>query len=80
MNWLPKLHALVVGPGLGMSENLPIAEEMMKECRQTDKPMVIDADGIYIVAKNVGIVSGYRKAILTPNANEFSRLYKTVLG
>ncbi len=29
IGWLPKLHALVVGPGLGMSENLPIAEEVL---------------------------------------------------
>ncbi len=52
----------------------------MKACREAKKPMVIDADGMYIVAKNKDSVSGYKKAILTPNVNEFSRLYKTILG
>ncbi|KAL7064858.1 hypothetical protein AAHC03_05411 [Spirometra sp. Aus1] len=53
---------------------------MMAACRAANKPMVIDADGIYIVAKHKDLISGYRKAIITPNVNEFSRLYKTVIS
>lgn len=37
-------------------------------------PLVIDADGIAIVANNPGVVKGYRRAIITPNAPELWRL------
>nr|VZI26089.1 unnamed protein product [Spirometra erinaceieuropaei] len=63
-----------------MSENIPNTIKMMAACRAANKPMVIDADGIYIVAKHKDLISGYRKAIITPNVNEFSRLYKTVIN
>ena len=36
--------------------------------------MVIDADGLYIVTKNLDLVKGYPHAILTPNKNEYQRL------
>ncbi|VDD76697.1 unnamed protein product [Mesocestoides corti] len=80
LKWLSKLHAVVIGPGLGMVENIPITEKLMEECIRSKKPMIIDADGLYIVAKNASLVSGSRQVILTPNVNEFSRLYKTILG
>lgn len=52
----------------------------MKECRSAQKPVVVDADGIYVVAKNKELVSGYKSVILTPNVNEFSLLYRTIFG
>ncbi len=42
--------------------------------RDKQLPMVIDADGLYIVTKNLGLVKGYPHAILTPNKNEYQRL------
>ena len=42
--------------------------------RELDKPMVIDADGLYIVTKNLDLVRGYKHVILTPNKNEYQRL------
>lgn len=38
--------------------------------------MVLDADGLYIVTKNLDLVKGYKNCILTPNKNEFARLAK----
>ncbi|CDS37108.1 carbohydrate kinase domain containing protein [Echinococcus multilocularis] len=78
--WASKMHSLVIGPGLGVSENVLYTIEIMKECRIARKPMVIDADGIFVVAKNRELVSGYKSVILTPNVNEFSLLYKTIFG
>lgn len=52
----------------------------MKASRVANKPMIIDADGLFVVSKNISIVSGYSKAILTPNVNEFRLLYKTMFG
>ena len=36
--------------------------------------MVIDADGLYIITKNLDLVKGYKHVILTPNKNEYARL------
>lgn len=44
--------------------------------RENNKHMVLDADGLYIVTKNLGLVKGYKNCILTPNKNEFARLAK----
>ena len=44
--------------------------------RENNKHMVLDADGLYIVTKNLDLVKGYEKCILTPNKNEFIRLAK----
>ena len=46
----------------------------MKELREKGTPLVIDADGLYIVTKNLDLVKGYPHAILTPNKNEYQRL------
>ena len=35
---------------------------------------MIDADGLYIVTKDLDLVKGYSECILTPNKNEFQRL------
>jgi hypothetical protein len=36
-------------------------------------PIVIDADGLWHLTNNPGLIKGYRRAVLTPNALEFSR-------
>lgn len=43
-------------------------------------PLVIDADGLYYVNSNYQLIQGCTSVILTPNAIEFSRLYKAVVG
>ena len=48
--------------------------QVMKFLRTAKKPLVIDADGLYIVTKNLDLVKGYPHAILTPNKNEYERL------
>ncbi|VDN15475.1 unnamed protein product [Dibothriocephalus latus] len=73
--WLERLHGLVIGPGLGMSENIPNTVEMMKACRAANKPMVIDADGIYIVAKYTDVISDEDPS---DDINETARLAKAL--
>lgn len=50
--------------------------QAIKWMRENNKHMVIDADGLYIVTKNLDLVKGYKNCILTPNKNEFARLAK----
>ncbi|XP_017846239.2 ATP-dependent (S)-NAD(P)H-hydrate dehydratase [Drosophila busckii] len=74
--WLERLHVVVVGPGLGRDPKiLNTASELIKLCLEADKPLVIDADGLFILNENIELVCGKRNVILTPNAIEFERLF-----
>ncbi|KAF6084565.1 NAD(P)HX dehydratase [Phyllostomus discolor] len=61
--WLPRLHALVVGPGLGRDDAL------LKNVK----------DGLWLIAQQPALIQGYQKAVLTPNHMEFIRLCEAVL-
>ncbi|TKC53320.1 hypothetical protein EI555_017902, partial [Monodon monoceros] len=93
--WLPRLHALVVGPGLGRDDVLLENVKGILEASKTRGiPIVIDAgtprprsdvnprlqDGLWLVAQQPALIQGYQKAVLTPNHVEFSRLAEAVLG
>ncbi|XP_011845176.1 PREDICTED: ATP-dependent (S)-NAD(P)H-hydrate dehydratase isoform X5 [Mandrillus leucophaeus] len=78
--WLPRLHALVVGPGLGRDDALlRNVQGILEASKARDIPVVIDADGLWLVAQQPALIQGYQKAVLTPNHMEFSRLYDAVL-
>ncbi|XP_039601844.1 ATP-dependent (S)-NAD(P)H-hydrate dehydratase isoform X2 [Polypterus senegalus] len=77
--WLSRLHTIVVGPGLGRDEQLlENAKGIIEKSRSRGIPIVIDADGLWLIAQQPSIIQGYQKAILTPNFMEFSRLYEAV--
>ncbi|RKP06872.1 Ribokinase-like protein [Thamnocephalis sphaerospora] len=72
---LERLHVLVVGPGLSRDETMQcVARQTVAEARKRNIPVVLDADAIYMVQHHPDTVRGYRKAVLTPNVNEFKRL------
>jgi ATP-dependent NAD(P)H-hydrate dehydratase len=73
--WLDRFDVVVVGPGLGRNELvLSTVEAILKEAIQRRIPLVIDADGLFVVTQKPELLQGYRHAILTPNAAEFRRL------
>ncbi|XP_051025627.1 ATP-dependent (S)-NAD(P)H-hydrate dehydratase isoform X2 [Acomys russatus] len=79
--WLPRLHVLVVGPGLGRDAFLlSNVRGILEATRARDIPVVIDADGLWLIAQQPAIIRGYRKAVLTPNHVEFGRLWEAVLS
>ncbi|XP_058404471.1 ATP-dependent (S)-NAD(P)H-hydrate dehydratase isoform X3 [Diceros bicornis minor] len=79
--WLPRLHALVVGPGLGRDDVLlSNVKGILEVSRARDVPVIIDADGLWLIAQQPALIQGYQKAVLTPNHMEFSRLSEAVLG
>ncbi|KAL1773154.1 ATP-dependent (S)-NAD(P)H-hydrate dehydratase isoform X1 [Sigmodon hispidus] len=79
--WLPRLHALVVGPGLGRDDLLlKNVRGILEATKARDIPVVIDADGLWLIAQQPALIHGYQKAILTPNRMEFSRLWEAVLS
>lgn len=54
--------------------------EIMKHARQSNVPIVIDGDGLFLVTNSIALVSGYPLAVLTPNVNEYKRLVQKVLN
>lgn len=76
---LPRLHVLVVGPGLGRDPLMhATVARVIRAARDREMPVVIDADGLQIVQKDPKLVAGYRGAVLTPNVVEFGRLCRAL--
>lgn len=76
---LDRVHVVVVGPGLGRDEVLlETATKIIEEVRRRSMPIVIDADGLYLVQNNPDVIKGYKNAVLTPNVVEFKRLKSAV--
>lgn len=74
--WLDRLHVLVIGPGLGREpETLSTVTELINVCRSVEKPLVIDADGLFLVSEKPEVIKDYPGVILTPNAIEFYRIF-----
>ncbi len=42
--------------------------------------IVLDADALWMVGKDIDIIKGYNKAVLTPNVMEFKRLSEAVVS
>jgi ATP-dependent NAD(P)H-hydrate dehydratase len=75
IDMLPRLHVLVVGPGLGRDRLMhDTAAIVLREARKQGMPFVLDADALQIVQREPDIVRGYAGAVLTPNVVEFGRL------
>lgn len=78
---LSRLHAVVVGPGLGREDHTQAFGRLAIEtAKSLGKYVVIDADGLWLIQKEPRLVKGYRKAILTPNVVEFKRLCDAMVG
>jgi len=69
---LSRHDAIGLGPGIGV-----VREDVLKAIfEQYAKPLVIDADGISLIAKNLDLISLVPKgSIFTPHLTEFDRLF-----
>ncbi|XP_072942575.1 ATP-dependent (S)-NAD(P)H-hydrate dehydratase-like [Epargyreus clarus] len=78
---LPKMHVIVIGPGLGReNDDIKLVHEIVETCKVLRKPLVIDADGLYAIARNISVLKDYPSpgAILTPNHVETKRLMEAM--
>jgi ADP-dependent NAD(P)H-hydrate dehydratase / NAD(P)H-hydrate epimerase len=67
-----RVQAWVVGPGLGTDD---VGAGALWFALNTDLPVLVDADGLTILAAHPDMVSGRRApTLLTPHAGEFARL------
>lgn len=76
---LPRLHSLLLGPGMGRHPAVrSAAAGMVEAARQRGTPVVLDADAVAMVVEDPGAVRGFGPgpAVLTPNANEFRLLWE----
>ena len=76
---LPRLHVLVIGPGLGRDSLMQASvKKVISAAREQRVPIVLDADALLIVNNEPGFVRGWKEVVLTPNVVEFGRLAQAV--
>ena len=52
VSMLPRLHSLVIGPGLGRDDAvLDAVAQIITAARERGLPMVIDADGLFLITQ-----------------------------
>ena len=70
---LEKITVLAVGPGI--SQHPETAKFVLELVGQTKQPLVLDADGLNIIAKDVAKLDGRdRTLVITPHPGEMARL------
>ena len=74
---LPRMDAVLIGPGLGQSaDTFQVVKTVLE---QAACPVVLDADGINVLAGHKDIVRGRRyPTVITPHDGEFLRLGGTI--
>ena len=79
MQLLPKMDAVLIGPGVGRSEG--VIDLLRSVLQEFCGPVVVDADGINLLAEHKDILRGRKGVtILTPHVGEFQRLTGTVIS
>ncbi|BFZ53580.1 hypothetical protein PYCC9005_000607 [Savitreella phatthalungensis] len=74
-----RMHSVVIGPGLGREELMQeTAALLIQEIRRRNIPLVVDADGLWLIKNRPELIQGYDNTILTPNVIEFGRLCDAV--
>lgn len=71
---LSKYDAIACGPGL-----TPDAAEIVEQIVRSDRPLVLDADGLNIIAERMDLLSNRTApTLLTPHPGEFKRLFPAI--
>ena len=66
-----RVQAWVVGPGLGTDDH---AESLVAGVLGTDVPVLVDADGLTVLARRRDLLRRAAPTVLTPHAGELARL------
>ena len=79
LSLLPKMDAVLIGPGLGHSQG--VTALVTGVLQEFIGPVVLDADGINAIAPHKDILRGREGVtVLTPHAGEFHRLGGDITG
>jgi NAD(P)H-hydrate epimerase len=75
-----KVDALLIGPGLGTNAKTQKAVELIIQFFvKNNNPVVIDADAIQVVGKNLDLIKN-SKTVITPHIREFKELTGVTLS
>jgi hydroxyethylthiazole kinase-like uncharacterized protein yjeF len=66
-----RVQAWVVGPGMGTDDE---ARERLAAVLDSDVPVLVDADGLTLLAAHKGLLAREAPTLLTPHAGELGRL------
>ncbi len=73
IDFFPKATVIGFGPGVGTSSEMRTLLELC--IREFSGPMIIDADGLNLLARDTSILSGHKQPIIcTPHPGEMARL------
>jgi len=74
-----RIGAIVIGPGLGLESE---DRRRLDRAHRTDRPLVLDADALTLLAKDGldRLPGRAAPAVLTPHAGEYARLFPDVTG
>jgi NAD(P)H-hydrate epimerase len=73
-NFIPKIDAVVIGPGIGGEQiTLDTVERIIIECVKHKKSIVVDADAIQVIGKKPELIIN-SQTVVTPHAGEFKKL------
>lgn len=73
-----RTNSVVIGPGLGRQGILPnIINTVISNIKNVNIPIILDGDALFYLSCDENIVKDYSKFILTPNFNEFKRIYES---
>lgn len=81
-SFLPRMHCLIVGPGLGRCPLVfQATARIMKAAIKANVGLVVDADALFLLTLNeykhlFESLTGDNRVVLTPNVVEFNRLLK----
>lgn len=74
---LDRMHVVLIGCGLGREPTLlDQVKQLIQEAHKKGKPLVIDADGLFLVSQDHSLITT-GDVTLTPNYIEFLRLCKS---
>ena len=72
----PRITALCVGPGLGISDE---ARSLVASALTSKRPTVLDADALTIIARDAALFAAlHPNCVLTPHGGEFARLFPDI--
>ncbi|ORY81976.1 Ribokinase-like protein [Protomyces lactucae-debilis] len=70
-----RMSSVSLGPGLGRDALMQkTAAAIVQTLKERKMPLVIDADGLWLIKNEPNLVQGYLECVLTPNVVEFGRL------
>lgn len=74
---ISRMDCVVIGNGLGLDEEiLGATAKCFSALRSKGLPVVVDGDGVTLVSRQLDLIKNYPRAIITPNAMEFRRLWE----